>query len=154
MQRKFVPRLTSTARRNNQHTSQKRAAFTLVELIVVLAILAVLLVVVVPRVTGYVGDARQTAAKSNAAAILRAAELYIVEQERDGETIPASLSTGGPLDAYIDNLDDEDSYSLTISVSEDGSQYDITGTYTSGTITVSIPEMTTNTDKETPAADE
>lgn len=63
----------------------RRAAFTLVELIVVLAILAVLLIVIVPRVTGYVSEARETAAQNNASAILRAAELYVVDQEGDGK---------------------------------------------------------------------
>lgn len=125
---------------------RRRTAFTLVELIVVLAILAVLLVVIVPRVTGYVTDARETAAKNNAAAILRAAELYIVEQERDGNDVAAALTNGGELDAYIDNLDDNDQYSLTIHYNSDTAQYDITGSYSSGTITVRIPEMTVRQD--------
>ena len=101
----------------------RRAAFTLVELIVVLAILAVLLIVIVPRVTGYVSEARETAAQNNASAILRAAELYVVDQEGDGK-------------------DPAGTYTLTIVYNDDSSQYDISGSYTSGDITVSIPEMT------------
>ena len=121
----------------------RRAAFTLVELIVVLAILAVLLIVIVPRVTGYVSEARETAAKNNASAILRAAELYVVDQEGDGKD-PAGTYTneGATLDSYIDNLDEKDSYTLTIVYNDDSSQYDISGSYTSGDITVTIPEMT------------
>ena len=122
----------------------RRAAFTLVELIVVLAILAVLLIVIVPRVTGYVSEARETAAQNNASAILRAAELYVVDQEGDGRDPAGTYTNGGEgatLDGYIDNLDEKDSYTLTIVYNDDSSQYDISGSYTSGDITVTIPEM-------------
>ena len=130
----------------NKH---QRTAFTLVELIVVLAILAVLLVVIVPRVSGYVTNARETAAQNNASAILRAAELYVVEQERDGLTPAATLSSGGDLDSYIENLNDEDSYQLTLTYNVATSQYDISGTYTSGGYTVAIPEMTVSKTEST-----
>lgn len=124
----------------------RRAAFTLVELIVVLAILAVLLIVIVPRVTGYVSEARKTAAQNNASAILRATELYVVDQEGDGKDPAGTYTNGGgegaTLDGYIDNLDEKDSYTLTIVYNDDSSQYDISGSYTSGDITVTIPEMT------------
>lgn len=124
----------------------RRAAFTLVELIVVLAILAVLLIVIVPRVTDYVSEARETAAQNNASAILRAAELYVVDQEGDGRDPSGTYTNGGgegaTLDGYIDNLDEKDSYTLTIVYNDDSSQYDISGSYTSGDITVTIPEMT------------
>lgn len=119
-----------------------RPAFTLVELIVVLAILAVLLVVIVPRVTGYVGNARETAAQNNASAIMHAAELYIVEQDRDGKTIATQLENGGALDPYIENLDPDDHYTLHIAYNDETRNYDITGSYVSGDITVSIPDMT------------
>ncbi|MEE0435827.1 MAG: type II secretion system protein [Peptococcaceae bacterium] len=122
--------------------NQQRPAFTLVELIVVLAILAVLLVVIVPRVTGYVGNARETAAQNNASAIMHAAELYIVEQDRDGKPVAAELENGGALDAYIENLDADDRYTLHISYNESTRNYDISGSYTSGEITVTIPDMT------------
>ncbi len=122
--------------------NQQRPAFTLVELIVVLAILAVLLVVIVPRVTGYVGNARETAAQNNASAIMHAAELYIVEQDRDGKPVTAELENGGALDAYIENLDADDRYTLHISYNESTRNYDISGSYTSGEITVTIPDMT------------
>ena len=124
----------------------RRAAFTLVELIVVLAILAVLLIVIVPRVTGYVSEARETTAQNNASAILRAAELYVVDQEGDGRDPSGTYTNGGgegaTLDSYIDNLDASDSYTLTIAHNDESSQYDISGSYTSGDITVTIPEMT------------
>lgn len=130
---------------------RQRSAFTLVELIVVLAILAVLLVAIVPRVSGYVSSARETAAQNNASAIMRAAELYIVEQERDGLTPQTTLTNGGDLDPYIENLNDGDTYSLTLTHNATTSQYDITGTYTSGKYTVAIPSMTvTASDDSTP----
>lgn len=122
--------------------NRQRSAFTLVELIVVLAILAVLLIAIVPRVSGYVSSARETAAQNNASAILRAAELYIVEQERDGLTPQSLLTNGSALDPYIENLNDEDTYTLTLTYNATTSQYDISGTYTSGKYTVSIPSMT------------
>jgi len=122
--------------------NRQRSAFTLVELIVVLAILAVLLIAIVPRVSGYVSSARETAAQNNASAILRAAELYIVEQERDGLTPQSPLTNGSALDPYIENLNDEDTYTLTLTYNATTSQYDISGTYTSGKYTVSIPSMT------------
>lgn len=134
----------------------RRAAFTLVELIVVLAILAVLLIVIVPRVTGYVSEARETAAQNNASAILRAAELYVVDQEGDGRDPAGTYTNGGgegaTLDGYIDNLDADDSYTITITYNEENSQYDITGSYTSGDITIAIPEMiaTTPSSDDTP----
>ena len=126
---------------------KQRSAFTLVELIVVLAILAVLLVMIVPRVTGYVSEARETAAQNSAAAILRAAELYVVDRERDGLDPEGTFTNGGTptLDSYIDNLDADDSYTITITYNEEKSQYDITGSYTSGDITIAIPEMTATT---------
>lgn len=122
--------------------NRQRSAFTLVELIVVLAILAVLLIAIVPRVSGYISSARETAAQNNASAILRAAELYIVEQERDGLTPQSPLTNGSALDPYIENLNDEDTYTLTLTYNATTSQYDISGTYTSGKYTVSIPSMT------------
>ncbi len=128
--------------------NRQRSAFTLVELIVVLAILAVLLVAIVPRVSGYVSSARETAAQNNASAILRAAELYIVEQERDGLTPQSPLTNGSALDPYIENLNDEDTYTLTLTYNTTTSQYDISGTYTSGKYTVSIPSMTVSVNSD------
>ena len=60
--------------------NRKHRGFTLVELIVVLAILAILLVVLVPKFTHYIDDARATAVRNDASALLQATELYIVDQ--------------------------------------------------------------------------
>lgn len=118
-----------------------RAGFTLVELIVVLAILAVLLVVIMPRLTGYISDARETAAQNNAAAVLDAAELYIVDRERDGLDIAASLDQDD-LSGYLEHLDAEDTVSLSLTYQAASNDYAISGTYSDGTYTVAIPAMT------------
>lgn len=128
--------LQSKFRRN----AKQRRAFTLVELIVVLVILAVLLVVIVPRVTSYVSNARETATQNSASAVLHAAELYIVDRERDGLSPDGTFTSGGEktLDSYLDNLDDNDSYTITIATAST-SEHSITGTYVSGNLSVAIP---------------
>ena len=118
--------------------STRRAAFTLIELIVVLAIIAVLLVVLVPRFSGYIDSARETAAKSDAAALLQAAELYVADKEVSETTITQTDDTLAP---YLKNLSNNASYTLTVSADPAGG-YAVTGTYTKGNITVAIPEMT------------
>lgn len=127
--------------------STRRAAFTLIELIVVLAIIAVLLVVLVPRFSGYIDSARETAAKSDAAALLQAAELYVADKEVSGLAPASSITQADDtLAPYLKNLSGDAGYSLTISTDSAGG-YAITGTYTKGNITVTIPEMTvTKTD--------
>lgn len=122
--------------------SSRRAAFTLIELIVVLAIIAVLLVVLVPRFTGYIDSARETAAKSDAATLLQAAELYVADKEVAGLTPATSITqTDDTLSPYLKNLSDDATYTLTISADPQGG-YTITGSYTKGNITVTIPDMT------------
>lgn len=127
--------------------TSKRSAFTLVELIVVLAILAILLVLVVPRVTGYIHDARLTAARSNASAVMDAAHLYVIDQETENATPAETLSTGGPLDDYLDRLG-KDTYEIELRYNAASKRYDITGTYTSGQTTVQIPDLTVTSESE------
>lgn len=122
--------------------ASRRAAFTLIELMVVLAIIAVLLVVLVPRFSGYLNDARETAAKSDAAALLQATELYVTDKEVSGLTPQASITqSDDTLAPYLKNLSSDASYTLTISPDPAGG-YAISGTYTKGNLTVTIPEMT------------
>lgn len=130
--------------------STRRAAFTLIELIVVLAIIAVLLVVLVPRFGGYIDSARETAAKSDAAALLQAAELYVADKEVSGLAPASSITQADDtLTPYLKNLSGDAGYSLTISANPAGG-YAITGTYKKGNLTVTIPEMTvTKTDDGT-----
>lgn len=123
--------------------STRRMAFTLVELIVVLGILAILMVLVVPRITGYIHDARLTAARSNAAAVMDAAQLYIIDQETDNISLGkvTTLTSGGDLDAYLEGLG-EDHYSITITYDDAAKRYDFKGEYTSNNTVVNIPELT------------
>lgn len=122
--------------------SSRRTAFSLIELIVVLAIIAILLVILVPRFTGYIDNARETAAKSDAAALLQAAELYVADKEVSGLTPVSSITQAdSTLRPYLKNLDSDVTYTLTISADPQGG-YAIAGTYHKGNIAVSIPEMT------------
>lgn len=92
---------------------KSKAAFTLIELIVVLGILALLLVLITPRVAGYVQSASDTTAKSNARAIMDASELYLMDQAVAGNPLAEILENSGPLDEYL-NLGEKDIYSLNL----------------------------------------
>jgi prepilin-type N-terminal cleavage/methylation domain-containing protein len=119
----------------------KRGGFTLIELVVVLTIVALLLVVVTPRVTGYVTQARETKAQAGASAVLSAAELYVADCERKGTPVPSSLGKD-QLESYLDHAKSTDTYSLTVAYDSATSRYDFTGTYSDGSVTVAIPDMT------------
>ena len=56
-----------------------RRAFTLLEVIVVITIIAILASLVAPRMLGWVGKAKTKAAKSEATAIAKAVELYLLD---------------------------------------------------------------------------
>lgn len=122
---------------------RQHKAFTLVELIVVLAIVAVLLVLVVPKVTGYITDARQTAAKNNGAAVLSAAELCVADSEKNGTKADGTYTKDGDktLASYLSNLDADDTYEVKITYNSSTKDYSISGTYSDGTYTVSLPSL-------------
>lgn len=69
----------------------RRAGFTLLEMVVVLAMLAILLALIVPNVAGYLGDAFITACQANRRAILN---LYDLER---------MAGTGATLDELVRN---------------------------------------------------
>ena len=76
------------------------------------------------------------------AALLQAAELYVADKEVAGTAPASSISEANDtLAPYLKNLSDDASYKLTISADSQGG-YTVTGTYTKGNITVTIPEMT------------
>jgi general secretion pathway protein G len=56
-----------------------RRAFTLIEVIVVIIIIGVLATLIAPRLIGRVGQAKQSAAQSNAAALASAMKLFIAD---------------------------------------------------------------------------
>ncbi len=121
-----------------------KSAFTLVELLVVLAIIAILLVLIVPRVSGYLEDARQTAVQNDAQAVYDAAKLYVIDTQRKGATPAASISsaeTNNPLAGYLDNVKEDDSYTLTLVYNEATKDYTITGSFTRSPYTVALPGL-------------
>ncbi len=69
--------------------SQKRSAFTLVELVVVVVIIAILAAVAVPKFYDRATDAKKSAAMQSLATLRSAIELY----RADGSTYPTSLET-------------------------------------------------------------
>lgn len=118
-----------------------RQAFTLVELIVVLGILALLLVLITPRVAGYVQSASDTTAKANARAVMDASDLYLMDMALEGTSPAGTLTTGGPLDAYL-KLQADDTYTLTLTQADgDDSHAHYTGSYSRGDQTVLIPSL-------------
>lgn len=121
-----------------------KSAFTLVELLVVLAIIAILLVLIVPRVSGYLEDARQTAVQNDAQAVYDAAKLYVIDTQRKGATPAASISsaeTNNPLAGYLDNVKEDDSYTLNLVYNESIKDYTITGSFTRSPYTVALPDL-------------
>ena len=120
------------------------SAFTLVELLVVLAIIAILLVLVVPRVSGYLEDARQTAVQNDAQAVLEAAKLYVVDAQRAGREPVAAISSedeNNPLASYLDNVKEDDTYILAIAYNATTHDYAITGSFARAPYTVALPSL-------------
>lgn len=105
-----------------------RRAFTLIELIVVLAILAVILIVVTPKITGYVSEAKETSLKHNAMAAMHAAELYVVDLDRQGQPVPTQV-TEKDLGTYLNNPSKD---TFVININKKGEKYEYQGTYRSG----------------------
>lgn len=105
-----------------------RRAFTLIELIVVLAILAVILIVVTPKITGYVSEAKETSLKHNAMAAMHAAELYVVDLDRQGQPVPTQV-TEKDLATYLNNPSKD---TFVININKEKEKYEYQGTYRSG----------------------
>ena len=122
--------------------NRKQRGFTLVELIVVLAILAILLVVLVPKFTHYIDDARATATRNDASALLQAAELYVIDQERNSAIPQATITQADDtLKSYLKNTNASATYQINI-VPDAANGYNISGHYSSGKFTVSLPALT------------
>ena len=59
---------------------EKKKGFTLIELIVVIAILAVLALIIVPKITGYVANAKSARVQADAKIVQQAIEVYNANQ--------------------------------------------------------------------------
>jgi type IV pilus assembly protein PilA len=72
--------MKTTIMRRFRSGANSKKGFTLVEVIVVLVILAILMAIAVPALTGYIGKARDGAAKGEAKTALTAAQTYVTEK--------------------------------------------------------------------------
>ncbi len=68
--------------KNRTRTREKRAGFTIVEIMVVVIIIAVLATLILPRLVGRIGTAKQTVATSKLAEIEKAVEMFSIDYER------------------------------------------------------------------------
>ncbi|MCB6366267.1 prepilin-type N-terminal cleavage/methylation domain-containing protein [Intestinibacillus massiliensis] len=72
-----------------QSKLQGRRGFTLVEAIVVLVVLAILAALLVPKLTGWISQAREKSALGEAHLVLSAAQAYCAEEYAANQTVPA-----------------------------------------------------------------
>jgi type IV pilus assembly protein PilA len=73
--------------------AKDKKGFTLVEVIVVLVILAILMAIAVPALTGYIGKAREGAAKGEGKTVLTAAQTYVTEKNIRNVAVAANGTT-------------------------------------------------------------
>jgi len=59
--------------------SSARAGFTLLEIVIAVTIVAILAAVIVPRLTGFIGQAKSDRAKADASALAQTVELYMTK---------------------------------------------------------------------------
>lgn len=97
-------RLIPCKRYSMSHRSPRRRAFSLIEIIVAITIVAIMAAVVVPRLTRYIGQAKENRAKSEVAQLAQLVRLYMTDS--GVSTVPADFElevlTEGE-DPYLDN---------------------------------------------------
>lgn len=90
----------------NRRRSRSGRAFTIIEIVVVVVIIGILAAVIAPRIFGRVGQAKQSVAASNAAAIANAVRLYMTDNEgRLPQGVPLEQMLMGGATKYMDNAD-------------------------------------------------
>lgn len=108
---------------NNKKINKGKKGFTLVELIAVMAIVSILAAVSVPRIAGYINEAKKTKALVAARDVVMAAETYNFNQKdqiKDTDTyktFKSKIIDSNYLkldkdsdDKYIDNVDETLTY--------------------------------------------
>ncbi len=103
---------------------KNKKGFTLIELIVVLAVLAIIMAIAVPKFMGVQEQAKIDADKSTAAMIAKAAELYVIRENKT--TVSLSDLTTKYIDSntkfqYYDNTSGGALADVTITVDDQGS---------------------------------
>jgi prepilin-type N-terminal cleavage/methylation domain-containing protein len=128
---------------------KSKGGFTLIELIVVVAILAILAAVLIPVVGGQISKAQTQAYKSDATAVLTAAQLYATNQETAGT--PVATAAGSMTAAQITAMEASTPfatlYNSTTSKLKDGGtiktvSFDSNGAIISVIITVNATDYT------------
>lgn len=95
-----------------QKRKNNKKAFTLIELIVVIAIIGVLVAILVPTMTGFVNEAKQSTADANARTVFSIAQAEATFEQVSGEGTPTSESVTAAIADEVGNMDG--SYKITV----------------------------------------
>ena len=69
---------------------RRHQGFTLLEIVIAVTIVAIMAAVIVPRLTGYLGEAKSNRAKADASALAQQVELYMTKYQVS--TLPSDFS--------------------------------------------------------------
>ncbi len=94
----------SVHNRRTLRSNSKRRAFSLIEVIVAVTIVAIMAAIFVPRLTKFIGSAKDKRAKTEAASLAQQVRLYMTEagMSRCPEDFELDILTEGD-DPYLDN---------------------------------------------------